>query len=122
MQNIKKGFFALVSTLLAVAPLAAGAQFSKTTSNATTSGLPSGTITQIIQQIMNWLLALIGFLGIIGFVIAGILYLTAAGDEGQLEKAKSAMIWSIVGVIVALVGFVIIKAAGTLLGGTNSTF
>jgi len=43
-------------------------------------------------------------------VISGIMYLTAAGDEDQITKAKSAMKWSIVGVIVGLGGFVAIQA------------
>jgi hypothetical protein len=71
---------------------------------------------------MNWLLAILGFLGIIGFVIAGILYLTAAGDEDQIGKAKNAMMYSIIGVIVALLGFVIIQAVNNWLGGTNASF
>ena len=57
----------------------------------------------------------------IGFVIAGILYLTAAGNESQAEKAKNAMTYSIIGVIVALVGYVIIQAVSAWLG-TSTTF
>ena len=45
---------------------------------------------------MNWLLALIGIFGVIGFAIAGILYLTAAGDEDRINKAKSAMMYAII--------------------------
>lgn len=84
--------------------------------------LPSGTITGIIKNTMTWILGLVGFLGVIGFAVAGILYLTAAGDEEKITTAKRAMTWSIVGVIVALLGVVIIQAADSMLSGDNSEF
>jgi len=57
-------------------------------SNAQGSGLPNDSIYGIIGRMMNWLLAIIGFIGVIGFVIAGILYLTSAGNEEQIETAR----------------------------------
>ena len=74
------------------------------------SGLPAGKTYYIVENLMEWALGIFGFIGIIGFVISGIMYLTAAGDEDQITKAKSAMKWSIVGVIVGLGGLVVILA------------
>lgn len=84
------------------------------------TGLPSGSLTGIITNIMNWLLMIVGILGVIGFVIAGILYLTAAGDGDQIDRAKKAMIYSIVGVLVALIGVVVINAVKGLLGADRT--
>ena len=70
---------------------------------------------------MKWLLAILGFIAIIGFVIAGILYLTAAGDEKRIGTAKNAMTYSIVGVIVALVGYVIVGAVDSWLRAGSNT-
>ena len=84
--------------------------------------LPTGTVKGIVSQFMTWILGMVGFLGVIGFAIAGILYLTSAGDEDRIGTAKKAMTWSIVGVIVALLGVVIIQAANSMLGGTSSEF
>ncbi len=78
-------------------------------------GLPSGTIPNIITGIMNWLLGILGLIGIIGFAIAGILYLTSAGDETRMGTAKKAMVYSIIGVIVGLSGLVVIKAIDSML-------
>lgn len=114
MKKISSG----IAAGMALAPLAALAQF--TTPGGT--GLPSGGIVQILTNGMNWLLIIVGILGVVGFVIAGILYLTAAGDDDQISKAKRAMIYSIVGVLVALIGVVIIQAVQGLLGGTNNRF
>ena len=84
--------------------------------------LPEGSITDIVKQFMTWILGMVGFLGVIGFAIAGSLYLTSAGDEDSIGTAKKAMTWSIVGVIVALLGVVIIKAADSMLKGSSSEF
>lgn len=116
MKKIKQAFYAVFAVALAAVPTMAGAQWNLGRSNAGTSQLPNESIFNIIGNTMDYLLAILGFIGIIGFVISGILYLTAAGDETQIEKAKSAMMYSIIGIIVALMGFVIIRAVETWLG------
>lgn len=82
-------------------------------------GLPGGSIFGIVQNILYWLLGILSIVSVIGFVIAGIMYLTAAGDETQAGKAKKAMLYSIIGVIVGLSGFVIFQAARYMLSGAS---
>jgi hypothetical protein len=84
------------------------------------TGLPQSSLMEIITNIMKWLLTAIGIAGVIGFAIAGILYLTAAGDEKRITTAKNAMVASIIGVVVALVGVVALSAASTMLGGNQA--
>ena len=115
MDKMKKTAYAL-ATVLAAAPALAFAQFQAPTG----TNLPSASITNIVTNIMNWLLMMVGILGVIGFVIAGILYLTAAGDDDMIGRAKKAMVYSIVGVLVALIGLVVIRAVQGLLGGSSS--
>lgn len=117
-MNIFKKVAYATSAIATAVPMVVSAQFE--TPGGT--GLPSGSIVGILTNGMNWLLIIVGILGVIGFVIAGILYLTAAGDEGQMDKGKHAMIYSIIGVIVALLGVVIIKAVQGLLGGSSKSF
>lgn len=117
MQIVRKISYGLAASI-AAAPMAVLAQFQTPTG----TGLPAGSIISIITNGMNWLLIIVGILGVIGFVIAGIIYLTAAGDEDQIAKGKKAMIFSIVGVIVALIGVVIIQAVQSMLGGTSKNF
>lgn len=88
--------------------------------NSQAAGLPGGTVTQIITSTLSWLLAVLGFFAIAGFVISGLLYLTSAGNEGQAEQAKNAMKFSIIGVIVALVGYVAVKAIDSLLRASTT--
>jgi cytochrome bd-type quinol oxidase subunit 2 len=89
--------------------------------NLSAFGLPQGSIAGIIENILSWLLLIFGFLGVIGFVIAGIMYLVAAGDDSLAERAKNAMKYSIIGIIVGLGGLVVIQAVAIALEG-NGTF
>lgn len=83
--------------------------------NANSYGLPDGSILGIIENILTWLLGVISMVSVIGFIIAGIMYLTAAGDDGQIEKAKNAMKYSIIGTIVGISGIVVTQAAAYML-------
>jgi hypothetical protein len=89
--------------------------------NAKNSGLPGGSISEIIFSLAGWLLIILGSIAVIGFVIAGILYLTSAGDEDRMKKAKQGMIYAIIGVVVGLLGYVIVQAVDTWLRA-NDTF
>lgn len=85
-----------------------------------TFGLPGGSIMGIAVNILSWLLGLFGIIGILGFLISGIIYLTAAGDEDRMAYAKRAMQYSIIGVIVGLAGFVVIQAIDYALNAYSS--
>lgn len=117
MKNkIRKISYAAAASALAI-PAMAFAQFTQPGG----TGLPgsNSTVFGIITNIMNWLLAIVGIVGVIGFAIAGLLYLTAAGDEGRIDTAKRAMLFSIIGVVVALAGLVALNFAQGLLGQTT---
>ena len=121
MKNtIKKVAYGVLGTaLLALPAVALGyGAFDPTAGGGT--GLPQSSLLGIVTNIMKWLLTAIGIAGVIGFAIAGLLYLTAAGDETRIKSAKSAMVASIIGVIVALVGVVALTAANTMLGGQQA--
>ena len=87
----------------------------------TTTGLSAASVSYILETFMKWLLGIFGFLGIIAFVISGVQYLLAAGDEDQAKTAKRNMQYSIIGIIVALSGYIIITAIDSLFKG-NANF
>lgn len=79
------------------------------------TGLSDKSVLDIIAALVGWLFALFGFIAIIGFVISGLQYLFSAGDEGRAETAKRNMKYCIIGIIVALSGYIMVKAVDTLL-------
>lgn len=61
-----------------------------------------GSISKIITFAFNFVVAIAGVIFIIMMLVGGIQYLTAAGNEESLGKAKGTMIQSIVGLIIVL--------------------
>jgi len=113
MKNkLKSAGYAVSTAMLTMMPALARAQYSAPAG----TNLPEQSLYEIISNIMYWLLMIVGIVGVIGFAIAGILYLTAAGDEDRIGTAKNAMMYSIIGVIVALAGLVALQFAKGLLG------
>lgn len=78
---------------------------------------PEGGIATILSKLLTWLLGIVGVIAIISFIIAGIMYLVSTGDEDMIKRAKQNMTWAILGVIVALAGFVVLQAVDLLLRG-----
>jgi len=83
------------------------------------TNLPKTQLSTIIMNIAFWLLAIFGFVAVIGFVISGIIYLVSSGDEDTQERAKRAMIYSITGVLVGLAGLIVIYAVNYLFMGSS---
>lgn len=76
----------------------------------TSTGLADRSIKDILTNLLNWLLMIVGILALIGFIISGIQYILAAGDEKLMETGKKNMLYSIMGIVVVLASFVIIQA------------
>ncbi len=67
------------------------------------------TLAQIATRVLDFLLAIIGVLGIIMLVIGGATYLTSAGSDKKIDTAKAITKWAIVGIVVALAAMVLVK-------------
>lgn len=65
-------------------------------------------LSKVLTNTLNFLLSVAGVLGIIGLVVAGLLYLTAAGDEHRIELAKRATYFSVIGLVIVLGALVIV--------------
>lgn len=87
-----------------------------------TTGLSDASITDILMNVFGWIFGIFFILAIAAFIISGIQYFLSAGDEGMAENAKNNAVHAIIGIIVGLSGFIIVKAIGTALSGTSSIF
>ena len=72
-------------------------------------------VSQLVLNVLNFLLQIFGLVAIISLVVSGIIYLTAYGDEDRVKIAKKSTAYSIVGITVALSGIIIIKTLGGFL-------
>ena len=67
---------------------------------------PATWFKDILNNILGKIVWPIFFgLSVLMFIWAGILFVTAAGDPGKIATAKKAVVWAIIGIIVAIVGF-----------------
>lgn len=117
MKNLRRNLFGALALVL-TAPGAVLAQFDPNAGGGT--NLSNTSLTGIIKNLMNWLLMMIGVLGVIGFVVSGIMYLTASGDSDILKRAKTTLVSSVIGILVALIGLIVIAAINNLLKGSGS--
>ncbi len=109
---MKKAFFAVSSTVLAL-PAIVLAQYN---GPSDPGGVPTaGDADELILTIIQWLLTFLGSLAVLMIVIAGIMYITSGGDEGRVDKAKSLLTSAIIGLVVALLGYVIVLTVGSAL-------
>lgn len=122
MNKVKNFGYAVASTLAALPAMVSAAAFDTGLDKAQGSaGLPStaaqGGVVGFLSTILNWLLGILGVVALIAFVIAGFMYIFSAGDEEKAEKAKNTMLYAIIGVVVALIGYIIIKVIQGFLNG-----
>lgn len=80
-------------------------------------GLSDREPGQVIVTVMNWLMAILGILAILMLVVAGMMYLTAAGDEKRTDTAKKIIMYVIMGVAVALMAYIIVYTVEQLVTG-----
>lgn len=79
------------------------------------TGMSDATIPGIIIGALYWLLGTLATVTVIMFVISGMRYLLSAGNSSIAEGAKNQMVWSIVGVVVAMSGLIIVKSVEMIL-------
>lgn len=67
------------------------------------------SFSDVLTNVLTFLLQVSGIIGIIGIVIAGILYFVAGGDRRQIALAKTITGASIVGIAILFASFILIK-------------
>lgn len=68
------------------------------------------TVREIGIKVLYFLLSAFAIVAIIALVIAGIKYILSFGNERQMETAKKAVIYSVIGIIIATGSMVIVRA------------
>jgi len=63
----------------------------------------------LIKTVINALLFIVGAISILMIIIGGILYVVSQGDSGSVTKAKNTILYSVIGLIVALLAYAIVN-------------
>jgi hypothetical protein len=73
--------------------------------------------TELAAAVIRWIMSIVGIASVAAMVYAGILYFTSGGNEDQAGKAKKTMTYAIIGLIVAILSYVIINTLINAIGG-----
>ena len=74
------------------------------------------SFTEIATKVLNFLLSIVGIIGIIMLVIGGLMYLTAGGDEGKAETGKKITTYAIIAIAIALSALVLVTQVAKFFG------
>ena len=88
------------------------AQVSKGIDTATTSEMKGKSIDGkdgLIKTVVNILLWAVGILSVIMIIFSGFRYITSSGDTSKTKSAQSTLIYSVVGLIVAIMAWAIVN-------------
>jgi hypothetical protein len=96
---------AVAVVLIVVLALPAGAD----------TGAP--TLTGVIDNLRNWLVGILATVATLFLTIGGLRYLTAGGDPGQVEKAKTALKSAAIGYALAILAPLLVSILASVVGG-----
>ena len=124
MQTIKQALIVLglmvgAITMLSALPVAGATAILTPTDNpeavsSATGG--QGSLRALILTIVNYFLGFLGLLAVVMVIYGGVTYVSSAGNEEAVGKAKKIIMYSLIGIIIILLSFVVVRAvlgAGT---------
>ena len=76
----------------------------------------TSVFAQIIENTLMWSLSIVGSLALLMLIIGGAMYIGSAGDEQKVLNAKKIVTYTIIGTILILVSYAVIKVVGGILG------
>ena len=114
-SNLQWSVSGLIIIMLAFAIVSALGKFLQVrdvnpTPGPVVSPIASSDIFTLANTIFTGFLTVIGIVAIFFIVVNGFRYVTARGDEEVVSKARNGLQWSVIGLIVAALAYVIVTA------------
>lgn len=72
-------------------------------------GTTSSSLPEVIKTILNIMLYIIGVLCVIMIIYGGISYVISAGAADKVKRARDTIVYSVVGLVVAIIAFAIVQ-------------
>lgn len=71
----------------------------------------------IVLTVINFFLTFLGLLAVIMVIYGGFLYVSSAGNEENVNKAKKILLYAVIGIVVIIASFALVN---TILGAGTS--
>jgi len=110
--KLATGTFAVLCVALIVAPAVGFAVFDPPGEPKT---INAEYVQKIIEKITGWMQGIFFLIAVIFIIYAAFVYLTSAGNEEKIKKAKSIIIYAIVAIAVALLATAVKQFVDTFL-------
>lgn len=111
--------FALMLGMLSLFNLVAFAALTATPIKSVTDATGGeSTLSGLILTIVDYFLGFLGLLAVIMVVYGGVTYVSSAGNDEAVGKAKKIIMYALIGIVVILLSFVVVKA---VLGSGTAT-
>jgi len=78
-------------------------------------GYSTDDIGLVFANLVNWFAWFIALVSVIMGLYAGLLFITSSGDETKLKKARDTFMYTIIGIVVAIISFGIVAIAEGLI-------
>lgn len=93
----------------AVFAIDSGAQSGFKKGIVNSGGTSSSDVGAGIQDVVNLLLFVAGVIAVVVIVVAGLRFVLSNGDPGAASKARSTIIYAVVGLVVAIMAYAIVN-------------
>ena len=80
-------------------------------------GTASGSLPQVIFDLVTYALILVGILALAALIYGGFRYITAMGNEEQINEAKKIILYAVVGIVVIGLAAVVVNFVIGGIGG-----
>lgn len=71
--------------------------------------------TQLFVSIANWIAGIVATVAVLMIVIAGLQYIFSGGDTDKIQKATKTIQWSLIGLVIVIMSWSLLKTILTLL-------
>ncbi len=110
MMKIQKFVMMLVLGAMVVTPMVVNGQFSIDTKSQHGAAGKVEAPVDIINKAIGFVLSIIAGLSILMIVFAGFMYILSGGNDEKIGTAKGMLMYAVIGLVVALLGFAIVTA------------
>ena len=74
------------------------------------------TANGVIYKVVKFVLSFLAALAVVIIIINGFIYITSGGDEARVGVARTWLVYAIVGLIIVLLAWVVVRTISTLTG------
>ncbi len=69
----------------------------------------------LIETIASWVLVIIGLIGVVFLLYGAFMYITSGGSDEKVASAKKIIIYSLIGIAVAILAFAIVSFVASII-------